>query len=72
MNIKNLRDELIEVFEGLKAGSVKTKDAKELINCSGKIILTSKIELDYNKFMNLKRTVDFLDVKEEVIEVKAE
>ena len=29
---------------------------------SGKIILSAKVELDYNKFMKLERKIDFLDV----------
>jgi hypothetical protein len=65
MNIKDLRDSLLESFEQLKAGNLKTKDAKELTNMSGKIILSAKVQIDYNKFMKLERNIDFLDVKEE-------
>lgn len=65
MNIKDLRDSLLESFDQLKAGKLKTKEAKELTNMSGKIILSAKVELDYNKFMKLERKIDFLDVEEE-------
>ena len=61
-NIKDLRDSLIESFEDLKNGKLRTKDAKEITNMSGKIILSAKLELDYNKFMKLDRKIDFLDV----------
>lgn len=64
-NIKDLRDELLSSFEALKSGKLKTKDAKELTNLSGKIILSAKVELDYNKFMKLDRKIDFLNVKDE-------
>ena len=65
MNIKDLRDSLLESFEALKEGKLKTKEAKEITNMSGKIILSAKVELDYNKFMKLGRKIDFLDVIEE-------
>jgi hypothetical protein len=65
MNIKDLRDQLLQSFSDLQSGKLKTKDAKELTNMSGKIILSAKVELDYNKFMKLGRKIDFLDVEEE-------
>lgn len=64
MNIKDLRDSLLESFDQLKKGNLKSKEAKELTNMSGKIILSAKVELDYNKFMKLGRKIDFLDVEE--------
>ena len=65
MNIKNLRDSLLESFEDLKKGKLGTKDAKEITNMSGKIILSAKVEMDYNKLMKLERKIDFLDVNED-------
>ena len=65
MNIKDLRDQLLKSFSDLQSGKMKTKDAKELTNLSGKIILSAKVELDYNKFMKLDRKIDFLDVDAE-------
>ncbi len=64
MNIKDLRDSLLESFDQLKNGNLKTKEAKELTNMSGKIILSAKVELDYNKFMKLERKIDFLEVED--------
>jgi hypothetical protein len=64
-NIKDLRDSLLDSFEDLKSGKLRTKDAKEITNMSGKIILSAKVELDYNKFMKLDRKIDFLDVSDE-------
>ena len=65
MNIKDLRDSLLESFEALKEGKLKTKEAKEITNMSGKIILSAKVELDYNKFMKLGRKIDLLDVSDD-------
>lgn len=67
-NIKDLRTELIDLFDMLKEGKIKTRDAKEIINCSGKIILSAKTELDYNKYIGKKLEIDFLEVDNAVEE----
>lgn len=67
-NVKELRDELIDVFELLKDKKITAKDAKELVNCAGKIILSSKTQLDYNKHMNYKSRIGFLEVDSEDVE----
>lgn len=72
-NIKDLREELIDLFDLLKEGKIKTRDAKEIINCSGKIILSAKTELDYNKYVGKKQVIGFLEVDEDkVVENKVE
>lgn len=63
-NIKELRDELIKSFNDLKSGKIKAKDAKELTNISGKILISAKIQLDYNKHLDRKEVIDFLEVNE--------
>lgn len=70
-NIKDLREELIDLFDLLKEGKIKTRDAKEIINCSGKIILSAKTELDYNKYVGKKVQIDFLEV-DDVVEKKVD
>ncbi len=62
MNVKDLRDSLIQSFQDLKTGKLKTKEAKELTNLAGKIILSAKTELDYNKYTKNGREIEFLDV----------
>ena len=64
MNIKDLRDSLIDSFEQLKTGKLKTKEAKEQTNMAGKIIMSAKVELDYNKYMKVEKPIDFLDVND--------
>jgi len=61
MNIKDLRDSLVESFGELKQGKLKSKDAKELTNLAGKIIMSAKTELDYNKYMKNERVIDFFE-----------
>jgi hypothetical protein len=61
MNIKQLRDELVGSFEDLKSGKLKNKDAKEITNMAGKIIQSAKTELDYNKYLNNGKKIEFLE-----------
>lgn len=62
MNIKNLRDELVDSFKTLKKGDIKRSDAKEITNMAGKIISSAKVEMDYNKMIQNGKKVDFLEV----------
>jgi hypothetical protein len=63
-NVKELRDELVDVFNQLKAKKIKRADAKELVNTAGKIILSAKVEIDYQKLMGTKNKVEFLETGE--------
>lgn len=40
--------ELQIVFDQLKAGEIKAKDAAELTNCVGKMIGLAKVQLEYH------------------------
>lgn len=68
-NIKELRQELIDIFEQLKSKKIKAKEAKELVNTAGKIISTVKLQIDYAKLNKATLNVDFIndgeDIKEE-------
>ncbi len=44
-NITELRDELLQVFDGLRDGTLEPKDAVEINNTAGKIISTVKLQL---------------------------
>ena len=46
-NAEKLRSELSKVFNDLKAGSIKSKDAAELANLAGKMISSAKIQVQY-------------------------
>ena len=62
-NIKQLRDDLLQSFQELRARRLDPKEAKEITNMAGKIIMSSKVELDYNKYMDNNRVIDFLEVE---------
>jgi hypothetical protein len=47
-NVNELRDQLSSVFAELRAGSIEPKVATELANLAGKMINSSKVQLDYH------------------------
>jgi hypothetical protein len=59
-NIKKLRDELSNVFKGLKNGSIKPEVAKEINITAGKIIDSLKIELAYCAMKKQTPDIKFL------------
>ena len=62
MNVTELRDDLIEVYQDLKDGKIGIQEAKEQANVSGKIISSAKVQMEYNKMTgNNKNSIAFLD-----------
>ena len=68
-NIKDLRDELCDAFDKLTMGNLKKSEAKEIANMAGKIISSTKVEIDYAKLNKNGKVIDFLEY-ENNIEVK--
>lgn len=60
-NVKELRVELVEIFNNLKADKLEVNKAKELVNCAGKILNTAKIQMAYNDFVGKKEPIEFLE-----------
>lgn len=58
--IQELRIELAAVFNDLRAGAIKHKDAAELNNSAGKIISSLKVELDYYALRKERPNIPFL------------
>ena len=65
-NVVDLRDELIAIFQQLKAKEISHADAKELNNSAGKIINSVKIELEYAGLCKVKPSIAFLNVPKKV------
>jgi len=61
-NVKDLRNELIDVFDELKRDNIDVVKAKELNNSAGKILTSVKVQLAYNQFLDRKQEIDFLEV----------
>lgn len=59
-NVIQLRNELCEVFDGLRSGAVEAPLAKEVVNAAGKIINTVKLELEYAALRKETPVIEFL------------
>ena len=60
-NIVDLRNELITIFDQLKATEISHADAKELNNSAGKIINSVKVELEYAGLCKVTPNITFLN-----------
>lgn len=60
-NANELREQLAEVFEGLKNGQIKHADAAELANIAGKMIQSAKAQVEYYALRADKPAIPFLD-----------
>jgi hypothetical protein len=56
-NITELRKDLFSVYEGVRAGTVDVKVAKELSNSAGKIINSIRIQLEYAAQRDVKPNI---------------
>lgn len=64
-NIKDLRNNLISVYENLSSGQIGQNQAKESANVAGKIISSCKTQMEYNKITgNTDRKIKFLESDE--------
>lgn len=58
--ITDIRDQLIEVFNGLRDGTIDTKEAVEINNTAGKIINTAKVQIAYSALRGEAPYIPFL------------
>jgi len=63
--ITDVRDQLIEVFNGLRDGSVEIKDAVEINNTAGKIINSAKVQIAYSALRGEAPNIPFLQTATE-------
>lgn len=59
-SITELRDDLLKVYDCLRAGTIESKDAKEINNTAGKVIASAKVQLEYAAVRNEKPEIEFL------------
>lgn len=55
-----LRRDLADVFDELRAGAIDTKQASELANLAGKMISSAKAQLEYYELIGEKPVIEFL------------
>jgi hypothetical protein len=58
--VTDLRNELCNTFDDLKAGNIPPKIASEMNNSAGKIIHTLKVQLDYHTMTKSTPNIPFL------------
>lgn len=58
--ITDIRNDLIEVFNGLRDGSIDIKDAVEINNTAGKIINSAKVQIAYSALRGEAPNIPFL------------
>lgn len=59
-NIKELRNEMVNVFNSVKADKMDLEKAAQMNNTAGKIVKTLKIQLEYFHQRDEKPQIDFL------------
>jgi len=65
MNVTELRNDLIKVYNQLRGSEIGIQEAKELANVSGKILSSAKTQMEYNKMTgNKNNTIKFLEANE--------
>jgi len=60
-NIVDLRDQLAEVFGGLRSGKISPEIASQLNNSAGKIIKSIQVEIEYNRARKQVPKIDFME-----------
>ena len=60
-NIKDLRDSLIQNYQGAKDKTMDLKTVAELNNTAGKILSSVATELKYHNQQGDKKTISFLE-----------
>lgn len=63
-NVKELRNELAEVIKKLKDGDIKPQQAGALANLAGKMISSTKAQIEYYSLRGEKPNIKFLDSDE--------
>ena len=60
-NCEELRNQLSETFEQLKAGEIKPSEAAELANIAGKMIGSAKVQVEYYALRKESPRIKWLD-----------
>lgn len=61
-NVEQLRNNLLNTYDQLRAGTIGLREAKEQANVAGKILSSSKQQLEYNAMMKSGKTIPFFEV----------
>lgn len=59
-NVKELRNELVKVFNQVKDGSMDTSQGKTLVATSNAMLKSAQLELEHSKLCGIKKEIEFL------------
>jgi hypothetical protein len=60
MNITELRNDLLKVYDELRNKKIGISEAKEAANIVGKVVSSAKAQLEYNKWAGSKAAIEFM------------
>lgn len=63
-SIKELRDNLANLFDQIKSGETDVKHAAEMNNTAGKIINSLRVELEYAELRKITPSISFMDYQD--------
>ena len=61
-NIVELRNDLLKVYTEMRGGNLGLDEAKQASNVAGKIMSSAKVQMEYNKMVQSKSRIPFLEV----------
>lgn len=59
-NTKDLRNELVKVFIGVRDGEIEVATGKTLVATSNAMLKSAQLELEQNKLTGNKKVISFL------------
>lgn len=59
-NVKELRNELVKVFEAVKNGSMEVGQGKTLVATSNAMLKSAQLELEHSKLIGKTKSIEFL------------
>ena len=62
-NVKELRDELVSVFNAVKEGKMDVGQGKTLVATSNAMLKSAQLELEHQKLVGKTKTIEFLETK---------
>jgi len=62
-NAKELRDELVKVFVGVKDGTIEVGQGKTLVATSNAMLKSAQLELEHSKLTGKTKVIKFLETE---------
>jgi len=62
-NVKQLRDELVNVFHAVKTGDMEVGQGKTLVATSNAMLKSAQLELEHSKLVGTAKKITFLETE---------